>query len=210
MNPVELQEYAEATNKKTVEVLEAFPGIHPVTAMVMAGDLVQAEKVTKQVAAGLITAEKGVWYVGSFARWGWTLAMVAEGRISEDWLADNICDLWSASDPDDTDPANLAVFQGAFNRKGGLLRDGRTLPKGAGGYLTVYRGGQPDSVRNGFAWTTDPKVAQKFANGAGQRVHTPGGVVISGKVRRTLPLAYITGHSEAEVIVDPRLVEVAR
>jgi hypothetical protein len=209
MNADDLKAWAEQTEAMVVKVMEADPTIHPITAHIIAGDLVSADRVTKQVMGGILTPEKGVWMVGSYARWGWTLTMVGTGHISEDWLAENIAHLWSACDPDDTDPANLAVWQAMTSRHGRIIRDGRPLPKASStrGYVRVYRGGRPETVRRGFAWTTDPKVAKRFASGAGERVPVQGGVVISGKVRASVVLAYITGRQEAEVIVDPRLVQ---
>ena len=208
MNQDELQAYATAVSDKVGELLLAHPDLHPITAHIVASDLLSAERLSGEVKAGLIDVERAVWLVGSYARWGWAMGMVQAGQLSEDWLAANLCHLWSISDPDDTDPANLAVFRRMYARHGGILRDGRPLPKGSStrGYVRVYRGGMPSDVRMGFAWTTDPKVAQKFAAGAGSRVATPGGVVISGRVRSSHVLAYITGRSESEVIVDPRYV----
>ena len=71
----------------------------------------------------------------------------------------------------------------------------------------MYRGGNPFEVRKGFAWTTDPKIAQKFADGAGERIQRVNGVVVVGYVRPSVVLAFLTERGESEVIVDPRLVE---
>jgi hypothetical protein len=70
----------------------------------------------------------------------------------------------------------------------------------------VYRGITDPNGYQGFAWTTDPKVAGSFARGAGLRVPVRGGKVITGRVRIDHVLAYITSRKESEVIVDPRFI----
>jgi len=198
----------EAASKIAVELIAANPGLHPITAHVMADDILSAQRATEMVNDGRPASEVYV-FVGSYARWDWIVTMVAAGNLSDDWLMENIADLWTGADPDDTSVANLAVWKRAFHRNGGTIRDGRPLPKaGEGGFIKVFRGGSPFTVRNGFSWTTDPKIAGKFAATNGGRAVVQGGVVITGLVRPRDVLAYLTGRGESEVIVDPRLVEL--
>lgn len=205
----ELMAWAEKTNAVAVQLVEANPDLHPITAQIMAGDIISAERATGYVETGELPVEKAVSHVGSFARWDWVLTMMAAGRVSEDWFAANVCDLWRGSDPDDTNVAYLRLWQRLWRKNGGaVIRDGRPLPKGGkDGMLRVYRGGLPKGIATGFAWTTDPKIARKFANGAGSRVQTPGGIVIAGLVKPSHVIAFITRRGESEVIVDPTMVK---
>jgi hypothetical protein len=208
-----LKEYGDKVGAYADQVLQANPDIHPLTATVIASDLYSAERATKELEAGLITADQAVWTTGSYARWNLVRALMLVGQLDEAWLDENILRLWQGCDPDDTDPENLVIWQMARNRHGGMLRDGRPLPQGARGTIhsvRVYRGGPPvTGTRNGIAWTTDPKIAQRFANGAGERVQRTNGVVIEGYVHDSKVLAYITGRNESEVIVEPKDVREA-
>jgi hypothetical protein len=206
VNEDQLREWADKTNEIATELIAANPDLHPLTASVIANDLLSAQYRTEQVNAGA-DATHVVWLIGSYARWDWAVTMVAAGKISDDWFAENIVDLWRGSDPDDTAPQNLAIWQRMFAANGGTIRDGRPLPKGnALGLIRVFRGVTSPAGIKGFAWTTDPKTAAKFARGAGERIKVKGGAVITGYVRPTHVLAFITGRKESEVIVDPRLV----
>jgi hypothetical protein len=184
-------------------------GIDPITAHVMANDILSADRATERVMSGEVPAERAVYFVGSYARWDWVLTMMSRGLITDDWFAENICDLWSGSDPDDTNADYLRLWQRLWRKNGGhVIRDGRPLPKGgADGMLKVYRGGHPMGIRNGFAWTTDPKIARKFAVSFGGRAQHVGGVVITGLVKPSHVCAFITRRGESEVIVDPRMVK---
>jgi hypothetical protein len=203
----DLAEWAERADEITSLLLKQQPDLHPITAHIIAGDLISAERATKRVAAGE-DALKVYVTVGSYARWDWVVTMVRAGKIGAQWFADNICDLWRGADPDDTSADYLNIWKIARSQHGAVVRDGRPLPKArADGTIKVYRGGDPFTVRKGFAWTTDPKIARKFADGAGTRVERRNGVVITGDVRPSHVLAYITGRNEAEVIVDPAYVK---
>jgi hypothetical protein len=191
-------------------LLATQPLVHPITAYVVAGDLESAERATAEVTRGAdpITV---VGHIGSYARWDWTVTMLNLGKITPSWFYENIADLWSGSDPDDTNPAYLNLWRLARHANGSYVRDGRALPKSSvKGFVTIYRGGYPATIGNGFAWTTDPKIAGKFATTLGQRQPVPGGIVISGEVSPSDVLAYITDRNEAEVIVDPRAVRNVR
>lgn len=206
-----LKEWSERTNEIATDLLKQQPHLHPITASVIANDILSADHRTKQVEAGEAKAEDVVWLIGSFARWDWAVTMVALGRLTDEWFAKNIADLWRGSDPDDTSKNNLIIWRRAVIGNGGMIRDGRPLPKpGPDGMITVYRGGHPATIRDGFAWTTDPKIAKKFAATLGGRVTVAGGIVISGKVRPSTVLAYLTGRGESEVIVPPNYVNGMR
>ena len=104
-------------------------------------------------------------------------------------------------DPDDTDGRYLRLWKSAWVANGRhYIRDGRSLPR-SGRLLTVYRGQMPED-KFGIAWTTDPKIAQVFANGAGARV-PQNGTVFMAHVHRDHVYAYLTGRGESEVILDP-------
>jgi hypothetical protein len=210
MNDEELKAWGERTNEIASGLIEKNPDLNFITASIIANDILSAEHRTKQVADGA-DATSVVWLVGSFARWDWTIAMVSAGKISAAWFADNIADLWRGSDPDDTNMSNLAIWQHARRAKGGVIRDGKPLPKAdKDGMIRVYRGITQTGGERGIAWTTDPKIAAKFANGAGERIRIVGGVVITGRVRPSSVLAYLTERGESEVIVDHRLVTDVR
>jgi hypothetical protein len=195
--------WGERVNDIAARLVKEQPGIHPITAHVIAGDILSGERATAEVNAGM-EPTKAYALVGSYARWGWVITMLSQERITWDWFVENICDLWRGSDPDDTNATYLALWQKVRDLKGGYVRDGRPLPKGK--LLRVYRGITSEAGAKGFAWTTDPKIAQKFASGAGERREVKGGAVIAGFVARHNVLAYITERGESEVIVDPAFI----
>jgi phosphate/sulfate permease len=91
-----LQAYAEEQSAMVTKVLAANPGLPVITAHIIAGDLMSAERATQRVAEGM-PAEQAVNLVGSYARWDWALQMVAEGVLSEQWFQDNLPHLWSGA-----------------------------------------------------------------------------------------------------------------
>jgi hypothetical protein len=188
------------------EIARRFPDLPPVTQIVMGGDLGSMRYWRSQYQKGEVDAEKAIHLTGSYFRWNLACEMLSQHLVEPSWFDSEVCDLWRGSDPDDTDPANLTIWRGVASRNGGYVRDGRPLPRGS--RVVVFRGGWP-VVEPGIAWTTDPKIASKFARGAGLRVNASGGQVARGSVARQDVLAYITGRGESEVIVDPRLVRVA-
>jgi hypothetical protein len=203
MTVEELTAYGEKISGFVTQLLAGDPSMSPITATVIAGDLISAEKATIAVTEGM-DPRRAYSLVGSYARWDWVVTMFRLGHLSEAWFLANICDLWRGADPDDTDPDYLALWRRMKHRNGGLVRDGRPLPRSLD--LQVYRGGPSNpSLVKGIAWTLDPKVARGFANGAGVRVQQKG-IVVSGSVKRGDVIAYITGRNESEVIVDPRAI----
>ena len=196
----EAMAWFEQTDAVAQKLMKEQPDLHPVTARVIAGDIMSASRATQEVEAG-VAATEAVHMVGSFVRWDWVVTMVRLGKIDEAWFAENICDLWRSADPDDTSVENLRIWQTARRANGGMIRDGKPFPKGKA--VPVFRGGRPNTVSSGFAWTTDPKIARKFANGAGERIEIKGGIVIGGWAKPADVLAYITLRGESEVIINP-------
>jgi len=202
-----LMEWSRQTSEIARELMESDPTLNYITAQVMAGDILSARKMSARVADEDADPTDLYVMVGSYARWGWVVGMVKAGKISDEWFAENIADLWRGADPDDTDPDNLALWRRVYNAHGAVIRDGRPLPPpGGDGNLKVFRGGSPFTVKNGFAWTLDPKIARKFATTMGGRAAVSGGVVVTGYVKPSDVLAYLTERGESEVSVDPRRV----
>lgn len=69
--------------------------------------------------------------------------------------------------------------------------------------VTVYRGGTSRRVRYGLSWTTDRKVAEKFARGH-RFIPVPYPAVACARVPKTSIFAVFTDRAEDEVLVDPR------
>jgi hypothetical protein len=198
MDEAQAREYLERTNAIAASLPENIPFI---TRTIMANDLLSAEHRMAQVQSGEMPAEQAIDLTGSYARLNFAIELSERNYLSHDRLLDLLPELWGSSDPDDTDPRFLALWMAAHRRnKFVALRDGRPLPRLR--YLPVFRGQMPNAPK-GIAWTLDPKIAQKFANGAGNRVPEPQGVVYRGFVAREHILAYLTRRGESEVIVNP-------
>jgi len=170
-----------------------------VTALIMAGDMVSAERATRLLADGM-KPECALATVGSYARFGWAV----ENRQSFDgdfWIQ-NICELWSNSDPDDTNPEFLELFRLCKSKNRAIVKDDadKTFPGVGCDHIWLYRGQRAEDPI-GISWTTKRSIAKKFASGAAFRTKIDG-VVYATQVRRMNCLAYITGRGEHEVIVD--------
>lgn len=189
-------ERAKRADKIANDLVARQPGLGFITAMIMAGDMVQAEDITAAVKAGKMTASKGAGMIGSFARFQWAVE-----NLSRPELIRRLLPLWQGSDPDDTNLSYLDLFrEKAARSRNRIANDGIPLSSRKTEFL-VYRGQQPTEPI-GFSWTLDKETAVKFANGAGVRRPTPGGVIYNLEVNRECVLAYITGRGEREVIVD--------
>lgn len=174
-----------------------------VTAYVIAGDIVSAEKATELVESGA-RPEEVVNYIGSYARFDWAVK-----NLPRAYLFKRLPELWSGSDPDDTNPEYLQLWREAYaaNCFGALYDDRcKELPHGV---LTLYRG-QPEGAPLGISWTRDIGIARKFARSGGLRETIADGVVLKAKVSAGVCMAYITGRGESEVIVDPDDLEGVR
>ena len=178
------------------------PGIPAITAFVMAGDRLSAERALKYVEDGTWGWRRALSLTGSYARLDLAMTLVEKGHMTKDDLLKDLPELWRGSDPDDTDVKWLLLWQEAWTRNGErTIYDGDIrLPSSP--YITVYRG-QPKGAELGIAWSTSREIAEKFAGGAGLRVPAQGvtwrALVPPGNV-----LAYITERGEYEVIVDPK------
>lgn len=195
---------------RQMEVAEQLQGndplLNPISAFVIAGDMLTAERADKMLAAGMPFWDAVV-SIGSYGRLGWIVDNYEKANVPLNEVLDRLPDEWVASDPNDMDPKFLKMWQFAHMRNGyEYVSDGKELPEGDP--LIIYRG-QDENTTFGIAWTTDIKVAEKFARGAGTRQHNRPGVVYMATVPRGKVLAYLTGRGESEVIVDPRdLVEI--
>lgn len=193
--PVQMAEQVVRSDSAMEALIAANPAIPPMTAHIIAGDQISAERATDAVESGKLKPEEAVHLVGSYSRWQWALQ-----NCPQEWVWKNIAELWRGADPDDTDVDNITVWSDAFlNRGERYIRDGKPLPRGQ--KITLYRGQMPNDPL-GIAWTTDLDIAKRFASGVGLRTRM-NGVVITGWVWRGLIFGYLTGRKESEVIVRP-------
>jgi hypothetical protein len=199
----EILDHEAERSRLTGEIMAT--GVPFITAMVMASDQLSARRARERMADGTWTPEQAVTLTGSYARLGLAWELWREGHLTDQWVLSNLPDLWRGSDPDDTDERWPYLWRLAYRANGRhYVRDGRPLPRGK--LLRVYRG-QREGDPFGIAWTTDPKVAGKFARSLGGRdPGDHGGVTYTGLVPREAVLAYITRRGESEVVVDPEHV----
>ena len=106
-----------------------------ITRVVMSIDLRSAEDALALVHGGSLEPEKALEYSGSYARIAMLCTLVDEGLIETDRALDLLPTIWPAADPDDTDPRLWAMWQAAFDRNGGIVTDGPSLPSKA--YFTI-------------------------------------------------------------------------
>jgi hypothetical protein len=179
-----------------------YPNLPAITAIIMAGDFAGAERWEAEARSGKITYGEAISLTGSYARLDLAARLQEQGRIDLTWLLDKLPELWRGSDPDDTDPRFIHLWRLARTRKGKIVTDeGKRLR--AGDLIHVYRG-QPKDSPIGLSWTTDRKIALRFARGAWARTPNVGpSTVYDAVVPRTAALAYLTGRGESEVIIDP-------
>lgn len=184
------------------ETIHAETGLPYITAFVMAGDRMSAERALKYVEDGTWDWQRGLTLTGSYARLDLAHTLVEKGYMTRRDLLRELPALWRGSDPDDTDVKWLLLWQEAWTHNGEqTIYDTRERLTEAP-MLVVYRG-QPEGAEFGIAWTTSREIAEKFAGGAGLRVPTQG-VTWRALVPREKVLAYITERGEYEVIVDPK------
>ena len=67
---------------------------------------------------------------------------------------------------------------------------------------TIYRGCSRDR-KHGLSWTTDAKVAARYARGH-RRIPVPDAAVFEAQVRKSSILAVICEREESEILVEPR------
>lgn len=168
-------------------------GVPFVSALVIAGDMESAERADVALRKGG-DPMKLQNTVGSYARFEWCVKNLPRAQLLR-----MLPDLWVWSDPDDSDPAYLALWREAYTRNGRApVTLGAPLPPGD--VFTVYRGQIGEAA--GLSWTLDRDVARKFSRTGGLRTVSSGGRVISRRVIRSKILAYLTDRNESEVIVD--------
>jgi len=199
----ELAREHEARSAKAMELMAADPRLPYISALVIAGDLMSADRSLQWLREGKHPFGRADVFCGSYGRLDFRVRAYEEGLVTFDEVTEDWADAWSGSDPDDTDPRFLSMWQLAFAANGDkYLRDseGKALPRGP--VLHVYRG-QDEGAEFGIAWSLDPLIAKKFAKGAATRQHGRNGVVYAARVYRADILGYMTGRSEREVIVNP-------
>lgn len=200
----------EAVNRQVelAEKISQQQGIPIMTALIMAGDRMSEDRAREAIDKGTMTAIKAVSVlVGSYQRFQMFIDLVEEGKISEQELLENILSLWRGSDPDDTNTDFMMWWEIAHELNGyEPLTDGSPLPDDE--FISVYRGQTDPEDILGLSWTTDPRVAMRFAEGAALRTSGMNGSVLTGMVHRKNILAYITQRKESEVVVNPDNVQV--
>lgn len=180
------------------------PNMHVLTAFTMAQDLASIEHIETRLRDGK-PWQRAIWAAGSYGRLTWLKQAIEDGRVPRTEVYAELAELWSGSDPDDTDTFWLVMWKEAFANNGNApLCDGKR-PDGRRDYLTVYRG-QPGDAKVGIAWSLDIEVAKRFAITGGGRGGRDDGCVIRAKVNRSRILGFLTGRGEQEVICDPMLL----
>jgi hypothetical protein len=193
-----------------------------ISQIVAANDYASLRRAKVRLMNGQITRQEALTHVGSYARMNMIIEML-DMTQSMGWepgwqigeIYPRLAEIWSGSDPDDTDwrfedmfYAARTVMTGADNEP---LNDGTPCPTNA--RLMVYRGeanGNPslDLINvGGLSWTLNRDVAARFACGAALRAPTQG-VVYEGQVNREDVLAFIIGRGESEVMAAPERVTI--
>jgi hypothetical protein len=182
---------------RVTALMAADPQLKPWTAFVIAQDEAGIDRARKAVAEGG-DPFAAVSNVGSYGRFQAAVELLPD-RI----LYRNIADLWRGSDPDDSNPVFLAVWQRAkaYLNPARYIKDGKGIPGNAAS-VQIFRGQDPGAP-NGIAWSTSFTIAEKFATGAATRQGDREGTVLSGFILRNDVIAYLTLRGEEEVICDP-------
>ena len=174
------------------------------TAVILAGDILSKRRWRAQMDAGKVSPEQVINIIGSYERLNLAVELVAEGRVTKEYVFGILPNLWSMSDPDDTDPRFLALWREAWEANGYVaLIDGdddTDLPDVE--VLDIYRGQDPGDTL-GIAWSLDQKIAEKFAKGAALRQANRNGDILHARIERRLVMGYLTRRGEAEVVIDP-------
>lgn len=203
-NTVQALMRLRADMEKRAEIAAELQGNDPllsyVSALIIAGDITSKERADERMRDGFTFWEAAV-TIGSFARLDWIVDNYERYNVPLKEVLDNLPEEWRNSDPNDTDPKFLRMWEHAFAANGRkYIRDGKPLPRNK--YLKIYRG-QDENTQFGISWTLDKSIAEKFARGAGTRQSNRPGVVYIAYVQRDKVMAYLTGREESEVIVNP-------
>jgi hypothetical protein len=182
--------------KRQSEIIEELikKGIPTIDAIIRAGDLAHAEDIEERIKAGVIPVEQGIWLVGSYARFDIAFKYLPKAKFFE-----MLPSLWTGSDPKDN-VLMLGIWKEAKERNQGLIIDNRVLPNKK--VFPIYRGQLGDEL--GISWSLDKEVAKKFSKTGGGRTLVKGGKIISAFCYKQDILAYLTGRSEEEIIIDPK------
>jgi hypothetical protein len=188
--------------KRETEIAATLDASLPMlTRIVMAGDLRQAQDSLRSLRAGSIDIDRAMILTGSYGRMALLVQAIDESLVPLGKALDLLPQWWPSSDPDDTDPRLISLWESAFSRKGGLVTDeGHDLPRKS--WLTIWRG-QRTTDPIGCAWSLDRGIAERFARGASYRTAIENPQIIEAKVPRGIILAYLTGRGEEEVIINP-------
>lgn len=185
-----------AQSARAQDLMKADPRLPYVSALVIAGDLASADRSFDWLRGGM-DFDRALTMTGSYGRMPFVIRALEAGLVGRAKVLGMLPELWSDSDPDDSDPRYLALWkEAAFT---GTVIDGKPLP--AGKVLTIYRGQDADAPK-GIAWSLSKTTAAKFARGAATRQSNRGGIVLRAHVARKDVLAYLTGRNEDEIIVD--------
>jgi len=206
MNQNELKAYVEKTNAVMNDLHEKNPSLPFPTLIVMAGDIASRDIADRFVSEGMPALEAAM-YIGSYARLDWLVEQYEKGNLPANWLLDEFPSEWSGADPDDTDPKFLKLWESAWRMNNcTVLCSDEGLPPTIAQVevITVYRGQIHFDDPLGIAWTTDRKVAIKFAKGAGLRVRVANPISpLQARIRVCDIYGYLTGRGESEVVLDP-------
>ena len=206
----DFQHQAELTR----QLADKHPEIGMPTVFIMAGDLVAAEKVDKLFQAKQMTFEAAQAVMGSYARFDWIVKQIEQGIVKPEQAYALLPEVWSSSDPDDTDPRFLKFWKKAYAANDNKCIWDDNEPPLRKKVFTVYRGQDRHLYYEGgllgIAWTLDKNIAKKFARGAWARQSNRPGEVLTGGIARKDILAFICGRGESEIIADPRRVKIIR
>jgi hypothetical protein len=210
--------HQEREQKFIEEIYAKNPGVHPIKAMIMAGDYASAEQWGPYFERGEWDFEHTASMIGSYARMDWVLKMLELGKAKPEEIYPMLPDLWSGGGPDSTDKRFLELWRSAWDTNGQKMIVKAESPNGKfllpevlannrKKLVTVFRGEDLTRIGRGISWSLDIEVAERFARGASNRVPTEGDVYVA-KVHKKRILAYIAGRGESEVILDPMQLAV--
>jgi hypothetical protein len=189
-------------------------GIPFMAAYVIVRDKASDARSRRWVEMGLDVAD-AMPFVGSFGRLDFAMWAVEQGHMTRADLLADLPDLWRGSDPDDTDPRFADLWAEAKAANGGRYVADTTivpLPVQPDGVVVIYRGQyNRHDPANGIAWSTDRRIAEKFAATGGLRGASGKhvGRMHTGRIHVDHILGWLTGRGESEVVVDLSKVVLA-
>lgn len=183
------------------QIMDKDPKLSYISALIIAGDMMGLEHANEMIENG-VPFTKALWRVGSYSRLEFTIDQLDKGNATLDKVIPILPQLWSGSDPDDTNQRFFDLWLLAYeaNDYKTIYDEGKKLPWKK--ILTIYRG-QDEGAPAGIAWSLSEEIAQKFANGAATRQYNRAGIIYKAKIARKNVIAYLTGRGEQEVIVNP-------